>query len=196
MTSEVDIANLALGRIKQGSITEFDEDTTEAAEAARLYPIARAHVLGDFPWRVNSVIETLAETTNDREDDWSFRYLRPTCLRFYGVLDEAGRINQRRRVRYEINSAGIYTDVQYARCAIGTLVTDTTLYSPALVSCIAWRLACELVPVLDADINLMAWARREYTSEKDECWATDAAEFLLVDDGVTDGLPESIACRE
>lgn len=198
MTAEVDIANLALGRIKQGTIPDFDDDSAEADACKRLYPIVRNRVLGSFPWRVNTYIQSLAVLTNDREDDWGYRYQRPTCIKFHGVLDQYGRLgpNVRERIRYEMTASGIYCDIPNARGAIGTLVTDTALYSPALVSCMAWDLAGELVPVLDGDLNLVAWTRRMFESEQQEAWGTDAAECLVMDDPSVDALPGLIACRE
>jgi hypothetical protein len=194
VTTETDIANLALGRIKQGAIEDLSEDSAEAEAAARLYPIARNFVLADFPWRVCTVIQILTEQTNDREDDWAFKYQRPTCLKFRHMLMEGGRRNPRQAIPYELNQAGIYTDVENARGQLTVLVTDTTLYSPALSSCIAWKLAAELVMPLEADLNLMAWTERKYRDEKMSAWATDASEDMTMDDGST-GLPEFIAIR-
>ena len=194
MTSETDIANLALGRIKQGSILDFDEDSAEALQCARLYPIARDYVLADFPWQANTVLQALAETTNDREDDWGYKYTRPTCLRVRHLLNEAGRHNPKKPVKYEQTSAGLYTDVENARAVILTRVTDTTLYSPALISTIAWRLGYELVGPLEASAELMLFATRKYESEKSAAWGTDAAEDLIED--YSDALPGVLSARE
>lgn len=201
MASEVDINNLALGRIKQGTIADLDPATDDSAEAeacARLYPIARDYVLADFPWQVNTVLQTLAEMTNDREDDWAYKYQRPTCLRIRHLLNETGRHDPRRPVRFEQTDGAIYTDVQYARASISTRVTDTTLYSPALISCIAWWLAYELVGPLEATDSMMQWAQRKYTNEKAAAGATDAAEDLIVDDATSgcQALPGPLAARE
>lgn len=194
MTSSVDIVNLALGRIKQSTIASLTEETAEAEAANRLYPIARDFVLADFPWRVNTSMQTLAALTNDRSDDWGYKYQRPTCLRFYRVWYASGRPNARLSIPCEINSAGIYTDVEDARGVIGTQETDTTLYSPALANCIAWRLANELVMPLEGDLSLQQVMLRGYVTEKANAWATDASELVTMDDG-RDGLSDLIACR-
>lgn len=197
MTAETDIGNLALGRIKQSTIASFDEDSTEAMECSRLYPISRDYVLADFPWRVNTFLQTLAPLTNDRECEWRFKYQRPTCLRQRYILNKYGRHNPRNPVRFEQNAAGIYCNVENARALIQTQITDTTLYSPALVSHIAWRLAYELVGPLEADMGLMQWAQKKYDNEKAEARDTEAAEEYLTDEvGSGRHLPEAIACRE
>lgn len=202
MTSEVDICNLALGRIKKGTIASLDEDSAEAEECNRLYAIARDHVLCDFPWSVNTSLVSLTPLVNDREDDWDYKYQRPpTCKRLREIMPETGRKRTRKRVPSEMNAAGIYTNVENARAIIQTLVTDTTLYTPALVSLIAWRLGYELCGPLDGEMNLMAWADRKYEREKSAAWATDASEHVNNDDDAeqcagSGELPSMILCRE
>lgn len=201
MVSEVDICNLALGRIKQGKIDALDEVSAEAEECNRLFELSRDFVLADFPWRVNTTIQTLAELTNDREDDWAYKYQRPTCLRVRSLLPETGRQRQRKRIPFEATAAGIYCNVQYARGVILTRETDVTLYSPALISCIAWHLASELIPCLEGVEFTIQWAERKYQAAKNNAWATDASEQVTNDDdadecGGSGELPVMIACRE
>lgn len=201
MTSEVDICNLALGRIKQGRIAALDEDSAEAEECARLYALARDFVLADFPWSVNTRVQLLGPLTNDREDDWTYRYQRPTCMRVLEVLPETGRRRARKRIPIEQNADGIYCNVENARGVILTQVTDTTRFSPALISCIAWRLAQELIPCLEGVEFTIQWAERKYEGAKRNAWATDASESVQSDDDSDPSngsgeLPSMISCRE
>lgn len=202
MGSEVDLCNLALGRAKQATILSLNEDSAEAEHCARLYPIARDYVLFDFPWNINTSLVSLTPLVNDREDDWEYRYQRPpTCKRLRELLPEIGRRRTRRKLRYEMNAAGIYCNVQYARAIIQTDQDDTTLYSPALTSCIAWRLTYELIGPLDGEMGMMQWAQRKYMAEKAEASATEASEHIQNEDdadpfGGSGELPTMILARE
>lgn len=178
MATETDIGNLALGRIKQPGIAGFDEASAQAPEVSRLYPLVRDFVQADFPWRVTTTLTTLTTLTNDRPNDFLYKYQRPTCLRFRHILDQYGRYNPRQPVLYEMTAAGIYCDIQNARAVISVRVTDTSLFSPALMSCIAWKLAHELAPILDGSDATENKALRNYMLEKRGAQATDLSEYL------------------
>ena len=204
MSGEVEISNLALGRIKKGSILALapDEDGAEAEECARFYPIARDFVLADFPFRANTRLVTLTPLVNDREDDWTYRYQRPTtCTNVRELLPETGVRRARKRIQFEAFGDDIYCNVQNARAIIQVELTDTTRFTPSMKSLIAWRLGYELVGPLDGEMGLMAWADRKYEAEKLKAWASDASEHVQNDDDAdarsgSGELPTMISARD
>lgn len=77
MSGIVDVCNLALGRLRAGSINDLTE-TSPGALACSLYyePTLRA-VLTQTDWQCARTRVALAETTNDRPTEWAHRFQLP-----------------------------------------------------------------------------------------------------------------------
>src|SRR5687767_8634483 len=90
MSSEVDIANLALSHLgDEANVVAIDppDGTVQASHCGRFYPIARDLLLEMHPWTFATRRATLAEVTNPVEDDWTYAYTLPTgCIRPLSAL--------------------------------------------------------------------------------------------------------------
>lgn len=174
MTSETDIANRALARIGHEAIDSMEENSPEAINANRLYPAARDTVQAAHPWDFCSEVGALAPTTNDREDDWAYKYIMPTCLRFVRVWPAQGRPNPAYPIEYEIRGQFIYCDVENARALYIVRVEDTTLFSAEFVSALAFYLASELCMPLGKQNSVTTRMLEGYDRELARAQSVDA----------------------
>lgn len=90
MSSEVDIANLALAHLgDEAGITQLGagDGTQQAAYCGTYYPLARDTLLEAHPWSFATKRVAIAQTDNPSPDDWSYAYTLPsTCLRPLALL--------------------------------------------------------------------------------------------------------------
>jgi hypothetical protein len=171
LSSQVDICNLALAHLgdeaQVASIVPTD-GTIQSAHCARFYPIARSLLLEMHPWTFATKRVALAEVTNPVPDDWSYAYALPsTCIRplsalypgtperyFGGTDTDAGTFPYLVEAA-EDGSLILYTNVEAAYLRYIDLITDSTKYTPAFVTCLARLLASYLAgPVLKGDSGI------------------------------------------
>jgi hypothetical protein len=84
VVSQIDVANLALARIRASQITSIAENTLEGREVRRFYPRAIADCLAgpfDHDWSFANYRTTLAQlVVNDRASEWLFAYAVPSNM--------------------------------------------------------------------------------------------------------------------
>jgi hypothetical protein len=79
MTISITTCNLALGELRTASIIDIAEDTVEARECARYYPICLRILLERHDWSFANRRAALAELAdNDRAAEWAHAYFLPT----------------------------------------------------------------------------------------------------------------------
>lgn len=180
--SETSIVNMALARIGHAPVDDLSENSPEAIAARAIFETCRDYVEADFPWAFSKEVVTLADTTNDREDDWGFKKIRPSCLRFRRLLPRYGRADPRKPIKYERSGQFIYTDEQYARAEISVRIEDVTLFTPAFINCLAFYLGSELCMPLGKDNNVTLRMLDGYEDAKNKAWQSDANEDLTNQD--------------
>lgn len=75
------VANWALAKIKAAPIASFDENSLEARECRRFYPLALAKMLeGPCDWSFAIQRVVLSAATNDREHEWLYAYNVPNNM--------------------------------------------------------------------------------------------------------------------
>lgn len=113
MSSEVEIANLALSNIRAGSINSFSESSLQAQQCTLKYPVLRDMLLKDAPWGFAHMKKPL--TLLDVEVfGWAFVYQYPVdCLYINRII---------------LN----YTEVESGVSALSTRYYDRNLYGPNL----------------------------------------------------------------
>lgn len=187
MASVTNICNLGLGRIAQTAIDSFDDDqSAEAIHCRNLYDVTRDYVLADFPWGITLDVQALTkESVNPLSDVWAYRYQMPTCLRLWAIWPKSGRPPKGKRILGKRMGQSLYTNEPDARVVIGVRIDDPTQYSPALVSCIGWRMGRELIMPLTADVAFMDKTNAGYEDEKNKAWAVDGD---LFDEAIRDQL--------
>jgi hypothetical protein len=135
-----------------------------------------------FFWAFATEIEILADTTNDRADDWAYKKIRPTCLRFCRVWPYVGLPSPRAPIKYERRGQFIYTNEQYARGVYIVRIDDVTLFTPAFINCLAFYIASELCMPLGKENALTQRMIDGYEDAKTKAWQSDANEDVTNQD--------------
>ena len=148
MTISITTCNLALGELRAPSIIDIAEDTLEARECARYYPICLRILLERHDWAFANRRAALAELAiNDRTAEWAHAYILPagcaTPLRLVAAYGDAPDFIVENRTLYtQLGNAVL----EYA----ANDVTDSEmpgLFGDALAYALAARLA---VPIRDS----------------------------------------------
>lgn len=102
MTSQVQICNLALGKLAQDiTITSLTERSKEARVFSRLWEPMRDLVLADslWPWAIRA--QRLAVAAEAPLPGWEIRYARPSdCITAIAITDDEGMRAGRRLSRW------------------------------------------------------------------------------------------------
>lgn len=121
MASQVEICNLALSHLGQGTeIADFESDESEQAQACRrYYEQIRLSMLRDFPWNFAKKIRSLVVQDEDPNSLWAFSYRLPSdCIIVRRVLSGFRQDTDETRVEFEIGAddAGglLFTDKEDA----------------------------------------------------------------------------------
>lgn len=182
MATQTDIYNLALYKIAQSiSVASINDEAKSADVLNRLWDHARDLVLSDrtWPWAIRAA--ALAQSTEDAQPGWAYRYEYPNdCITAKAVTD----LNGLRQVRtlsnycdpdfirgiwgsgafdfetsYGEQATTINTDVKSAYLVYIVRVEDTGRYSAQFAEALACRLAVDAAPPLVGDIGLNSKTR-------------------------------------
>jgi hypothetical protein len=148
MTISITTCNLALGELRAPSIIDIAEDTLEARECARYYPICLRILLERHDWSFANRRAALAELVdNDRAAEWAHAYILPagcaTPLRLVAAHGYAPDFIVENRILYTQLGNAVLEYAAYD-------VTDSEmpgLFADALALALAARLA---VPIRDS----------------------------------------------
>ncbi len=167
MTSQVQICNLALGKLAQDiTITSLTERSKEARAFSRLWEPMRDLVLADrlWPWAIQ--VQRLAVAAEAPIPGWQIRYARPSdCITAVAITDDAGlRAGRRMSLWCEPNysrqhgvpfeqvygdqDTSLMCDLPEAWLVYVCRVTNTDRYPPHFVEALACKLAEESAPVV------------------------------------------------
>lgn len=161
MSSEVNIANLALSHLGDSatvSSLEPPEGSAQAEHCARFYPMARDALLQSHAWTFATKRKQLAELAS-LWPQWDHTYAKPSdALVIHGILspsatDDTADSHQ----PYSIEVDGddndvIFSDQEKAVALYTRRVVDTTRFPPMFQMSLSWQLASMLAgPVLKGD---------------------------------------------
>lgn len=199
MVAEVDIANLALGRIGHSQVLTSIQESSSASLAsrscARLYPIVLDRLLhrGGWPWAER--IEPLTPSGTD-VIGWGYTYDRPdNCLHVVAVCDAAGAREWSQPVRIDSprwtrlprppfrlfdadDNTVICTDVPEAYGVMRWRVENPARFPPLFVNAFADELSAELAPVLKVDAKFTQLALQRAVGSLSEAQAEDLNEAV------------------
>lgn len=174
MASEVDICNLALGRLGDSALVNQitpPEASVQSRLCSRFYPVARDSLLEMHEWGFATRRATLALLDDAPVFGWSYAYGWPTnAIKVFAVLPEGATadyatplssltapdtfpvsvmgVTQPKRFAtesvLETGDRCILTDVENANARYIVRETDTGKFSPLFVDCLAWLLASYL----------------------------------------------------
>lgn len=178
MASEVDICNLALGKLSQDvGIASFAERSKEARTFARLYEHQRDLVLAERIWPFATKAQALAMQTQPPMIGWGYRYTYPAdCIQALAVCDESGvrggvsLVNSVRTcgelcslpwpnradfdVHYGDQDTSIAADLAGAFLIYTSRVEDPGRFSAMFIEALACRLALESGPSIIGELGL------------------------------------------
>lgn len=154
MASKVDICNLALSHFGQdANISSIDppDNSIEAEQCARFYPIALRELLEAHNWTFARKRGTLAALTNDRTD-FAYKYQVPSdCLMPRRLLADGYTDGQDEVAVFERDGSYLYTDAQDATLVYTKDLTDTTKFSGLFVTGMSMKLAAYIVGPITKD---------------------------------------------
>lgn len=172
MASEVDICNLALAHLGDtANITSINppDQSMQAVQCARFYPIARDSLLEMYSWGFATKRALLPLTANtvsgwqyiyevpndcvspqvvisvDAQDDWSVPVVVPNVMPL--AMHNGQGIYQPQPYRLGTDATGarlLYTNLQDAVLIYTAIVTDPTKFSPLFTETLAVYLASKL----------------------------------------------------
>jgi hypothetical protein len=184
MPSIVDIYNLALPRVGVSMEVESTTEKTKVARVCnRLFPLVRDFVLRDFPWPFARRIVALAVVPNETQPGWQYTYDYPEdCVAMRQIVDSAGaRILGRSlfagledqlltlpKIPFQVslNLAGsdrvVLTDLVEAYGIYTRRVENTDAFDSGFTDALAWRLAGEIGPTLQAEKSYIGHCFEQY----------------------------------
>lgn len=183
MSSEVDIANLALSHLgDNATVASLDppEGSAQAEHCARFYPMARDAMLQSHAWTFATKRMQLAELPS-LWAQWDHAYAKPAdVLVLRGILspdasDDGADSLQPYVVEVDATDADvIYTDQATAVGLYTRHVTDTTRFPPMVVLALSWQLASMLAgPLIKGDAGA---AEAKRCVQMMEYWRSKAIE--------------------
>lgn len=167
-STPVDICNLALGRVRGGSIDELTENSPSALECNRLYADRRDTLLTLYSWRFAKTTKALSLKV-DEPDEWLYMFDYPNdCLRVHYIIPPESGKNivtgtgiatpkiDYEPIPFEVaagddGSRRILTDYEDAYISYTKKVTDVSLFDPLFTEALAWFLAIDLAIPLGGD---------------------------------------------
>lgn len=167
-TTDVDICNLALFRVRAKEIGALDERSAQAEKCRIFYPQARDSVLSSVDWSFAKAIKPL-QLMVDKPAEWLYGYGEPIdSLKILYLLPEAENTDtyntgqsvrtssEKRVIQFELltgdnGQSVIATNEATARVAYTRAVTDVRLFGALCVEAIAWKLAIDLSIPLGGD---------------------------------------------
>lgn len=212
-STAVAICNLALGRVRGGSIGALDEGSPQAEECSRLYEDRRDTLMALYAWRFCKATKALALKTTATTfipDEWLYMYDYPNdCLKVHYILPpEHGknvitgtgiatpRIDYA-AIPYEVSSGTdgkrILTDYEEAHISYVKKIEDVTMMDPLFTDALGWFLAIDLAIPLGGDSG------KQYRKDAKEGFKEAIDQAVCASEGeAEDGqprLPKDIQAR-
>lgn len=163
MASVVDICNLSLSHLgDEATVSSISppEGSAQADHCAKFYPIARDQVLVSHEWACATKRASLALLSLTPPDGWLYSYALPSgCLRAMRVVPPGSSLdNEAEDFVVEAQTDGtlvLYTNVASANLVFIAGITDTTKFTPGMVTAIARLLASYLAgPVIKGEAGI------------------------------------------
>lgn len=175
MASEVDICNLALGKLGATAITSLAAPSTFEEEQCKLwYPVCRDAVLEEHTWSWASARYKLNPTGNDPVWGDDIQYQRPQGIvavaRLYANTNTRDLIPPE---QWKVEGQHIYSSEAAAYAVCVTRVLDPQRFTGLFVSALAARLAAELCNPLTENTALSQQLWGEYAQKVREAAASD-----------------------
>jgi hypothetical protein len=176
VTSDVEVANLALDMLKEAPITSMTENRTAARWMNRNFVPVRNLVTIAHVWKFAMHRATLAADAVPPEFDWKYQYRKPAdCLRVL-PLRVGGTLNGRLITHivendYILTNAPAPLYIRYLR-----VIPDPSLWPPTFVDAVAAKLAAKSAHLLTGKQSMVELANANFTQALQFAASIDSAE--------------------
>lgn len=180
--SDVTIANLALSRLRAGTISSMGENSPAGKFSSIWYDESRKQLLESFDWGFARRTETLAVHGDAAPTTrWAFRYAMPSgCIVARYIQNPVSITADPVPYQIEMNDAGtestLVTNVEDAVLIYTYDLSTTTLFSPSFVDALSWLLSYNLAWPLTGKGELQDRAERGFNISMRAAAAHDANE--------------------
>ena len=136
--SRTEIANYALIKIGEKTISDIDDDTIKTARICKRYFDQVVREVGrTTEWNCLKTRVILAPLTSTPDFEWDYKHQLPSnCIRVIEILNE-----YKIPVSYEINGDKILSDTETIQLTYLNEEKDTTIFDPLFVDCVVTLLA-------------------------------------------------------
>jgi len=183
MSSVIDICNMAIFRIGNGTrIDDLEENSQPARICKQFYESSRDFVLrADCDWGFATAFAQLAEVADNPNPEYPFAYAVPNdCMRVRRIVNPvfpqgvwpAGmhcQMPELPRIQFRIINGSsqrlISTNVSPATLEYTLKVESPEMFDPIFVSALAWYLASQIAGPLAKDAGIASACAGEYRLE-------------------------------
>lgn len=170
MSSKIEIANVALVRLRANTIQSLSDGSTESGCINALWDDARRSLFSLHTWNFALKETELAATTEAAPLENTYRYQMPSDLiRLVKVLGD---------VDYRIVGNQIYANTSKCRIRYVFDQTDTAAWSPLFADLMAARLAWELAYPITANQSTASALQQTYEMKLKEARFTDSTQDI------------------
>ena len=185
MASEVEICNVALGRLGIDQFIEaLDSSSSRSRACLNFYAPSRDAVLEEIDWSFAESEIALATLSTTR-NGWAYQYRYPSdCLRARYVTDESGIRNNTTyaatpfKLGNDDTGKTILTDLESAYLIYTKQIINPNVFSALFRSALSWRLAWEIGLTLRIDAAISQNALAMYRNELSIAAAHDANQYI------------------
>lgn len=170
---EVQLCNMALGRIKAQPITNLLTETSKQAATCRIfYEPLRDALLREYPWAFSVRRQVLALSTDENLTTYQYAYQLPTDPKCLGILEVLSEALIPSLYPYEEEGGLLFTNEPNAVIRYIGQIVDPNEFDPIFVDAFAWRLAAEMIDAITGKEPDRPWAM--YTAIITKAWGADA----------------------
>lgn len=177
--NNIEICNLALGRIGVEEINRMDESSQAARICTRYFDFTRQNVLRRFPWTFATKRVQLAQL-NETAPDYKYVYQYPTDTLAVRLMYNDSFIGLPKdnyfRIMNGTSGRKIYSNIANAHIEYTADIKDSEVFDSQFVEAFSWKLAAEMAFVLTGNMNLATNAIQAYNAYFTEAAGEDAAE--------------------
>lgn len=174
VTSEVEMANLALARLKEPGISAFDTSSVASRWFSQNYMPARRSALARHRWNFAQTRTVLSPTGTAPAFEWSYAYNLPSdCMRLYPITRDGKRASA--LIDHEVEGNQILTNtgpalyIRYVKD-----IENEALFDPLFVEAFSFHLAAGVAHVLTSKNSLVQTMQQAFRDVLAEARRNDA----------------------
>lgn len=177
--NNIEICNLALGRIGVEEINRMDETSQAARICTRYFDFTRQNVLRRFPWTFATKRVQLAQLA-ESAPDFKYVYQYPSDALIVRLMYNESFTCRPNSNYFRIMSSNggrkIYANIPNAYIEYTADIRDSEVFDSQFVEAFSWKLAAEMAFALTGNMNLATNAIQAYNAYFTEAAGEDAAE--------------------